>query len=48
MSAQEHPQARRVRQIAAGILREENRGVSVKVKVGDGRDRAYRLRKDAA
>lgn len=43
----EGAQARRQRQLASGVLSRENCGVDVAPKDGDGREHAYRLRKDA-
>ena len=34
---------RRARQLKTGFLRRANCGVAVLVKIGDGRDRAYRI-----
>ena len=43
----ERERSRRVRQIATHVLQQESRGVAASLKVGDGREHAYRLRKDA-
>lgn len=44
----ESENGRRARQLATRVLTSENRGVDVTPKDGDGREHAYRLRRDAA
>lgn len=40
-----HEDGRRARQLKAGFLTAANCGVEVRVKLGDGRDGAYRVRR---